>query len=85
MGATTRSTARTGNDTITGGAGADSISVNSGNDRLLYTSTLDAGDVITNFDNAGGIGAQDFIDLDGLFDAWSVAAAARAGRTTLVE
>jgi len=75
----------TGNDTITGGAGADSINVNNGNDRLLYTSTLDVGDIVTNFDNAGGVGAQDFIDLDGLFDSLGIAAAARVGRTALVD
>ena len=75
----------TGIDTITGGAGADSINVNNGNDRLLYTSTLEVGDIVTNFDNAGGTGAQDYIDLDGLFDSLGVAAAARAGRTSLVD
>ena len=75
----------TGSDTITGGTGADSINVISGNDRLLYTATLDVGDIITNFDDAGGAGAQDFIDLDGLFDSLGVAAAARTGRTCLVD
>jgi Ca2+-binding RTX toxin-like protein len=74
-----------GLDTITGGAGADSINVNNGNDRLLYNSTLEVGDIVTNFDNAGGTGAQDYIDLDGLFDSLGVAAASRAARVSLVD
>jgi len=74
-----------GNNTVTGGLGADSINVNNGNDRLLYNSTLEVGDIVTNFDNAGGSGNQDYIDLDGLFDSLGVAAAARAGRTSLVD
>jgi hypothetical protein len=70
---------------VTGGGGADSINVTSGNDRLLYVSILDVGDVVTSFDSNSGGGGQDFIDLDGLFDSLGVAAAARAGRTTLVD
>jgi Ca2+-binding RTX toxin-like protein len=74
-----------GNDTITGGAGSDTISVSSGNDRVLYTSILDVGDVVTNFDFSGGSGSQDFVDLDGLFDSLGVAAGARAGRLSLLD
>ena len=38
-------------DTITGGAGADTINVSSGNDRLLYLSTGEVLDSIIGFDN----------------------------------
>jgi VCBS repeat-containing protein len=67
-------------DVLIGGYGADSLTGAGGSDTFKYLSTLDAGDVITDFDGAGGTGNQDYIDLDGLFDALGVLAAARAGR-----
>jgi hypothetical protein len=73
-----------GNDTITGGQGNDTINVSDGDDRVLITSALDGKDVISGFDNAGGSGAQDFIDLDALFDTLGVASgAARDARVDI--
>ena len=72
-------------DRLTGGAGNDTINVSSGNDTVFYTSTLDGNDVIQTFDGTGGAGAQDFVDLDQLFDALNVATAQRGNRTNLVD
>ena len=72
-------------DTITGGAGADTITVTGGNDRLLYVSTGDVLDSIIGFDNNPAGGGQDLVDLDALFDSLGVAAASRAGRVQLVD
>jgi Ca2+-binding RTX toxin-like protein len=68
-----------GNDTMTGGAGNDLIDVSEGNtDTVRYESKLDGQDVITGFDNAGGAGLQDFIDLDPLFDNLGIGAGSRS-------
>jgi VCBS repeat-containing protein len=75
----------TGDDTMTGGGGNDTINVSSGNDRVRYVSVADALDSIVAFDNSGGSGAQDFIDLDGLFDSLGVAAGSRAARVSFVD
>jgi Ca2+-binding RTX toxin-like protein len=74
-----------GNDVMAGGAGNDTINVGSGNDVVYYTSVLDGYDIIQNFDGNGGAGAQDFVDLDQLFDSLSVATAQRAARTSVVD
>jgi hypothetical protein len=65
-------------------AGADTISIASGNDRLLYLSTDDVLDTIIGFDNNPS-GGQDLVDLDALSDSLGVAAASRAGRVQLVD
>lgn len=74
-----------GNDTLTGGGGADSIDLGSGSDRVIYLDVLDAGDAVSGFGTSGT--GQDFIDLDGLFDALNggIASANRAGRIQLVD
>ncbi|WP_119303265.1 DUF5801 repeats-in-toxin domain-containing protein [Dongia deserti] len=68
-----------GNDTMVGGAGNDLIDVSEGNDTIRYTSKLDGQDVITGFDNSGGSGNQDFIDLNPLFDSLGIATGSRTG------
>jgi Ca2+-binding RTX toxin-like protein len=74
-----------GNDTLTGGGGADSIDLGSGSDRVAYLDVLDAGDTVSGFGTSGT--SQDFMDLDGLFDALNggIASADRAGRIQLVD
>jgi len=68
-----------GNDVATGGAGNDLIDVSEGNtDTVRYESKLDGQDVISGFDNAGGAGAQDFINLDPLFDNLGIGAGSRS-------
>jgi Ca2+-binding RTX toxin-like protein len=68
-----------GSDALIGGAGIDSIDVSLGNDRLFYTSVVDAGDIVTAFDGAVA-GGQDQVNLDRLFDSLAVAAKDRAER-----
>jgi hypothetical protein len=64
---------------LIGGAGIDSIDVSLGNDRLVYTAVVDAGDVVTAFDGAAA-GGQDQVNLDLLLDSLAIAAKDRAER-----
>jgi trimeric autotransporter adhesin len=70
-----------GNDLVYGGSGSDHIDCFYGQDRVYYTNVLDGGDMLTGFGTSGT--AQDFIDLDALFDSLGVATAERAGRVSL--
>ena len=78
-----------GDDFMFGGAGNDGMDGGGTNDDItfVYGSVLNATDVlsngsdtITSFDATGGVGNQDFINLDALFDSLGVATADRAVR-----
>ena len=69
-----------GDDVVIGGTGNDTIDVSQGNDVVKITTNLDGNDVINGFDDAGGAGAQDYVDLDALFDSLGVASGSRVGR-----
>jgi trimeric autotransporter adhesin len=71
-----------GNDQFNGGTGADNLNFGQNNDTAIFTSLLEAGDIVTGFSESGV--SQDFIDLDGLFDTLGVAAGDRAGRVILI-
>jgi len=71
-----------GNDRFDGGTGVDRLVFGAGNDTAIFTSLLQAGDIVTGFNKSGA--DQDFVDLDGLFDTLGVAAGARAGRVILI-
>jgi VCBS repeat-containing protein len=72
-------------DQVTGGDGNDTVNLGSGNDTVFYTSTLDGQDVLQSFDGTGGVGAQDFLDLDQLFDSLGIDTAARAALVSTVD
>ncbi len=73
-----------GNDTVDGGHGTNVINVFDGNDTVRHQASVDALDIIQNFDG-NPTGGQDVLDLDSMFDALGVAAPSRAGRVQLTD
>jgi Ca2+-binding RTX toxin-like protein len=68
---------KAGNDVLDGGFGKNVLTGGKGFDTFVCTAT--DGDTIMDFDARGGIGKQDFIDINGTnFDV------ARSGRNTIV-
>ena len=84
--ATTCSAGFFGDDLHDGGHGRNTINlgIGAGNDTVSHSATVDAYDIINQFDGDAA-GGQDVLNLDGLFDALGVATAARAGRVTLTD
>jgi hypothetical protein len=68
-----------GNDTVEGGHGTNTINVAEGNDTVVHQPSLDAYDIVQNFDGNPTDG-QDTLSLDSMFDALGVSAVNRAGR-----
>ncbi len=75
-----------GDDLHDGGHGRNTINlgIGAGNDTVSHSATVDAYDIINQFDGDAA-GGQDVLTLDGLFDALGVATAARAARVTLTD
>jgi Ca2+-binding RTX toxin-like protein len=73
-----------GNDTVEGGHGTNTINVADGNDIVRHQPSLDAYDIIQNFDG-NPTGGQDVLDLDSMFDALGVGAVGRSGRVQLTD
>ena len=73
-----------GNDTVEGGHGTNTINVLDGNDVVRHQPSVDAYDIIQNFDG-NPTGGQDVLDLDSMFDALGVAAGSRAGRVHVTD
>jgi Ca2+-binding RTX toxin-like protein len=76
-----------GNDRFLGWTGNDTITGGTGNDTVIYIDYLGSSndkDVFRDFDGNPADG-QDTLDFDSLFDAFSVAAADRAGRVWIVD
>jgi hypothetical protein len=79
----TSNTILVGQETGREGSGGELIDTSGGHHRLVYQSTIEAGDVIQGF----GISAceQDAIDLDALLDSLGVPGAERTARVSLVD
>lgn len=73
-----------GNDTADGGHGTNVINTFDGNDTVRHQASVDALDILQNFDG-NPTGGQDVLDLDSMFDALGVAAPGRAGRVQLTD
>lgn len=71
-----------GNDSLDGGHGTNTINVLNGNDRVRHQPSVDAYDIIQNFDG-NPTGGTDVLDLDAMFDSLGVATVGRAGRVQL--
>lgn len=73
-----------GNDSLDGGHGTNTINVLNGNDRVRHQPSIDAYDLIQNFDG-NPTGGQDVLDLDAMFDALSVNEWERDDRVQLTD
>jgi Ca2+-binding RTX toxin-like protein len=73
-----------GNDTVEGGHGTNTINVADGNDIVRHQPSLDAYDIIQNFDG-NPTGGQDVLDLDSMFDGLGIGAVGRSGRVQLTD
>jgi Ca2+-binding RTX toxin-like protein len=73
-----------GDDVLHGGEGNDTITGGAGNDTIVYFSDFHDHDVVLDFDGNPADG-QDTVNLDTLFDGWTVATADRAGRVSIVD
>ena len=73
-----------GNDTIEGGHGVNTINVVDGNDTVRHQPSLDAYDIIQNFDG-NAAGGQDVFSLDAMFDALGVSVLSRDSRVQLTD
>jgi len=71
-----------GNDIVDGGHGSNVINVLDGNDTVRHQASVDAYDVIQNFDG-NPTGGTDVLDFDAMFDALGIGTAGRAGRVQL--
>jgi len=73
-----------GDDSLDGGHGTNTINVLNGNDTVRHQPSIDAYDIIQNFDG-NPVGGQDVLDLDSMFDALGVAVGSRAGRVSVTD
>lgn len=73
-----------GNDTVEGGHGINTINVADGNDTVRHQPSLDAYDIIQNFDG-NPTGGQDVFSLDAMVDGLGVSILSRDSRVQLTD